>query len=189
MKNTINKIKAWALRGVITTTIIGFVALINPVHAQFNSPSPTPAYTVSTNFGALSATVSYFTLLTNAAKISQVQIIGGAGVTVMDMYDNSVTNFSYTNGAYATLTNYTSNVVYQTISPLTGVTNNFTNLQLVTVTITNAANTNVIPYRTYIAAPNTLATYTVNDINSKGISVRVNASTNATILVTYRPND
>lgn len=181
-------LKSIGILGAASSLFIALTLLINPVHAQFNSGSVTPSFTAAINLGAQS-TLGYTNILTNACKISQVQIVGGATTAIIDMYDRNNTNFFFTNAAYATLTNYTTNVVTTNISPLTGFTNIFTNLQLVTLTITNAANTNQIPYHTYIAAPNTLATYTVNDVNSQGISLRFNAGTNVTVLVTYRPND
>lgn len=181
-------IKKLGILGSISALFIFLAQFVNPIYAQFNTPSPTPSLTAVVNLGA-QASQSFTNILTNACKISQVQIAAGAVPAIIDLYDNSVTNFTYTNAQYITLTNYTTNYVTTNISPLTGVTNIFTNLVLLTTNLTVAAGTNQLPYRTYIAAANTLATYTINDINSKGISFRFNAGTNVVVLVTYRPND
>lgn len=178
------------LKPFITCTLIGalIAGLTLTSKGQFNSPSPTPAYTAISNFTTVAAP-SYGLVLTNAAKIARVQIAAGASPVVIDIYDNNITNFQVTNAAYATLTNYTSNVVYTSVSPLTGITNIQTNLSYVTATVTNAAATNIPPYRSFVAAANTLATYDVDMLQVKGIAYRVNTNNGGTLLITYRPND
>lgn len=127
-----------------------------------------------------------FTLLTAPSKISQIQVMSGANNVTVQFYDNNVTNLTFTNAAYTNQINYISNVVYSSVSPLTGMTNLQTNSMLVSSITNVAANTNNLPTWNVAAMANTLATYPVNLLFDRGISI--NASTNCTVLISYRPN-
>lgn len=140
-------------------------------------------YSVFTNVTAGGPVLLY----TNSAKISQIQVLAGANNVTVQLLDNNVTNLTYTNGVYTNLVTYTSNIVYQTISPLTGMTNNQTNFQLYEAMVQVPANTNNLPFLIYGAQANTMATYPINYLASRGILI--NPSTNCTIMVTYRVND
>jgi hypothetical protein len=173
-------------KSLAISALVGLISL-SSAFGQFNTTSPTPSYTVVTNTGTNSG---FFLILTNAAKIANVQVVGGTTYSSVNIYDDKNGTGLWTNSAYATLSNYVSNVVYTSVSPLTGVTNIQTNLQLVTVTVTNAAATNTLPYRTFVAAPNTVSSYNVDMIQARGITLYANSNgSGTTVVITYRPND
>jgi len=156
------------------------------VSAQINTPSQTPALTVFSNN---LVTGGYFPLLTQAVKIAQVQVLAGAtNAGYIFIYDNNVTNATYTNGSYVTRAEFQTNQVYTFISPLTGTTNLQTNAYWAEVTVTNPAATNNLPGRAFPVAAGTMATYPVNMIMAKGVSF-FSSSSNLTLVVTYRIND
>lgn len=157
------------------------------VNAQFNVGSPTVAFTVQTNF--ITAVTTNLILLTNPCKIANIQLIAGANATngfQVDLFDNNATNVTITNAAFTNRVEFTTNQVTTTISPLTGVTNIFTNLQFFETNIVFGTATNNLPFRSFFAVTGTGSSYNVSIINDKGIMVR--ASTNGIVAVTYRLN-
>lgn len=149
-----------------------------------------PSVKAQNNVGLLSVSTNNpvgFTslLLTNACKIAQLQILAGASGTIVDLYDNNLTNMTYTNLAYTNFVQYITNLVSTTIG-VTGVTNLQTNSVLYTATNVVALTTNnALPYTSYPCQANTLATYPLSELQSKGIAIRV-SNTNASIIVRYR---
>lgn len=125
-----------------------------------------------------------FILLTNACRISQIQIIGITNLVLVDFFDSKTSSTNYTNASYVSTTTYATNITTTNISPLNNYTNFTTNIGVYTLTVTNSAGTNPAPYYTFAAPAATIATYPVNFINNRGVLVRV--STNATISLTYR---
>lgn len=178
------KFKNILIKSLALIGLIGALAI--PANAQINVPSPTYSYAIATN---LPATNGYYVLFSTntSVKIASVQILAGAANAQVNIYDNNITNSTYTNNTYVTQTNYTTNVVYQYVSPLTGMTNNQTNFYLFSGTVTNGPNTNALPYTPFFAQANTMATYNVNLLFSKGIALYAN--TNCAILIRYRVND
>lgn len=145
-------------------------------------PSPTYSFSATTNYTAN----GYYLLLTNPCKISSITLMAGSTNFQVDIFDNNATNSTVTNAAYATLTSYITNVVSTNVG-LAGITNVMTNTYLFEGTITNAQATVNLPFRTFLVVSNTLATFPVNMLQTKGVSVH--AYTNGTILVNYRVND
>lgn len=165
----------------ISTAFLAVTLVASSAFAQINTASPTGTYTVFTNFTTLGSAV----LLTNPTKIASIQIMTATNV-VVQLYD-SETGTNLTNAAYVTRLEYLTNWITTNISPLTGTTNIQTNSQLYEATVTNAAATNQLPYKSYAALANTLATYPVNVLCSKGVLVYVPVG--CTVGITYRPND
>ncbi len=158
------------------------VALSVGLSAFAQVPSP-GATILSTNTTSPKTNLMYILPL----KISQIQILAGVNPVVVKLYDNNVAGNTNITSAYTGYTNYVTNVVLNYISPLTGVTNLITNSMIVGTTVSVAASTNILPFYTFLAQPSTLATYSVNIINSKGVVIE--NDTNATITVTGRIND
>ena len=124
----------------------------------------------------------------------------GKNLLIASLYDNAYSNIIYTNQAYNTITNYSTNVVYTYISPLTGLTNNMTNTMIVEVTNSVAASTNnlLTPIGTWAAAPSTTPIFYLNGASpsqgpiagglfSKGVVLTL--STNGGAIIVYRVND
>ena len=127
-------------------------------------------------------------MFVGACKVAQVQILAGSTAVTIGVMDANYAGVVWTNSAYTTLTNYSTNLPYSYVSPLTGTTNLQTNTVIVTTSLSVAAGTNnLLPAYTFFAQPNTLATYPVNLLMSKGIVVT--NSTNCSFNLVYRIND
>ena len=154
--------------------------------------SPTPA--LSTNYtytwngtGANGNAI----LITNPCKIAQIQVLSDALGQVIGVYDNSVTNQTYTNQVFVTRTEVQSNMVITSVSPLTGITNIETNT-VWTENVTTNSSTNTLlnlPQRYFAAGPSSMATYPVNMIMAKGVALSLTKGTNVSVIITYRIND
>lgn len=156
-------------------------------NAQFGSQVASPS--LMTNYTVLT-TANDVVLITNACKIAQVQVLGGAAgtTTIVQLYDNNATNTTYTNVAYTNILIYPTNIVQTTVSPLTGVTNIYTNSMLFETNTGVAAATNGIRFSTFAAPGGTIATYSVDIINVKGLLL-TSSSTNGSVFITYRNNN
>lgn len=165
----------------ISTALLAVTVAASSVFGQINTASPTSTYTAVSNFTTAGAGVLY----TNPAKIARIQIMTATNV-VVQVYDSN-TGTNLTNAAYTTRLEYVTNWVTTNISPLTGTTNIQTNSQLFETNVTVAAGTNQLPYQSYAVLANTLGTYTVNVLCSRGILVYTPVG--CTVAVTYRPND
>ena len=170
------------------TSIVAGVALmigLSSSQAQFNVGVPSPSFITNYSFNTLIQT--NIVLLSNTCKISQIQLMAGGTNFLVNFYDNNLTNTTVTNSAYTNLLGYSTNIVQTTVSGLTGVTNIYTNTMWFETNVTVGQATNQLPYRTYIAPLNTMATYPVNIITTKGIMI--SSSQSGTVIVTYRIND
>lgn len=149
-------------------------------------PKKANADTLVTNFPSAVANGKY-ALITNAARISSVQVLAGTSPVILFLYDTPYGNTNYTNQAYATRVGYSTNIVTATISPLTGYTNTVTNVGWFTASITNAANTNnPLPYKSFAVQANTLGTFPVDYTFTRGITAMV--TTNASLILNYTTN-
>lgn len=174
-------------KSLVVGALVGIGALFGSVNAQINQQSPTFTFTAYTNFAA----AGYASLYTNSAKVSKITLTAPSANVVpaiVQLYDSSTTNATFTNAAYTTVVTYPSNVVTTSISPLTGMTNIETNLMLVTGGVSvAAASNNPLPFRTFPVGAGQTVTYDVNTVNARGIMVMAN--TNVLVVVTYRIND
>lgn len=182
------KFKNMFLKAVIVPVLL----LVMVVATHFNVKAQSvavasPSY--STNITYTSAAATNLLVFTNSVKIAQVQVLAGATFANIGLYDNNATNATYTNAAYVTRLEYSTNAVSTFVSPLTGMTNIQTNLQWFETTVTNGISTNNFPTRNFVAPANTLGTYPVNILMSKGLAFSGTAGTNVTVIITYRVND
>lgn len=178
------------MKNIVKSLIAGVSLLVcaASVNAQINVASPTA--TLTTNFTFTLSGTTNVCLFTNPCKIASVQLIASTGNTfAINLYDNNVTNFTYTNAAYTNIVVYTTNFVNTTVSGLTGVTNVYTNSMLFETNSLFAAATNQLPSWYFAAPPSTIVTYPRNQIMSKGIGIQCSAVTNGTVIIQYRIND
>lgn len=138
----------------------------------------------STYSGSLSA--GYTTVFTYPVNISKITVAGtGVGATTATFYDNSVTNYTYTNAAYTTTTTFPTNIT-------SIITNSQGSLQTniysgyYTTTSTTAAGTNNYPTVAAYSSPSTgiNGPNSVNYNTIRGLSV--NLTTNATVTIEYK---
>lgn len=173
---------------VIPLVLLGMIVATHTSNTKAQSVAVlSPSY--STNIQYTSAAATNILVLTNSAKIVQVQVLAGATFANIGLYDNNATNATYTNAAYVTRLEYSTNFVSTFVSPLTGMTNIQTNLQWFETTVTNGISTNSFPTRNFVATANTLGTYPVNILMSKGLAFSGTAGTNVVVIITYRVND
>jgi len=152
---------------------VGLLLAVNSAKAQS-----------STYSGALSA--GYTTVFTYPVNISKITVAGtGVGATTATFYDNSVTNYTYTNASYTTMITYPTNIT-SIITNSQGSLQTNTYSGYFTTTSTVAAGTNNFPTvaaytspSTGINGPNIVSYNTV-----RGLSV--NLTTNATVTIEYR---
>ena len=145
----------------------------------------------STNIlaGANNYMTNGFVLLTNRANVYSVSLLttvsSGALVSLVDSaeWGSPTYGYYYTNASYVSRGGYATNIVANMVG-YNGYTNWFTNTGYFTYSITNAANTNVLPkLATYALQPNTVTTFPADIIFEKGISALV--STNVSIILYY----
>jgi hypothetical protein len=142
------------------------------------------ALTISTN----TTVTGIYHLLDGPAKVSSVQILAGVNALTVNLFDTGGAYTNYTNSAYTTTQSYMSNIQYSYISPLNGTTNIQTNYYLYTGALAVAANTNnPYPYLSFPCQASVLATYPVNYLASRGLTI--STTTNCTVVITYRIND
>lgn len=141
------------------------------------------SFFASTNVAVASTNL----ILIGPAKAYQLQILAGATSPVTVKLYDSITGNTNISPAFVGYTNYLTNVTYSYVSPLTGMTNFQTNSMIAGVSITNAASTNILQSYVFYAQANTLATYNINFLPTKGIVVET--STNASVTIAYRVND
>jgi 5-keto 4-deoxyuronate isomerase len=137
---------------------------------------------VSTNLTSASTNL----LAVGALRVNQLQISAGSQPVTLTVYDSGVNSNYYLMPAYVGYTNYVTNVVTTYISPLTLTTNVQTNSMIVGYNVTNSASTNLYPSYTFLAAANTLATYPVSILTTRGLVVVNN--TNCTVSASYYGN-
>lgn len=139
-------------------------------------------------------------VIAGPAKVFSIQLLpGSTNLLQASLYDNKYSNIIYTNQAYATLTNYSTNVISQYISPLTGMTNNMTNVMIVVATNNVAASTNnlLYPQGTWAAAASTAPIFYLNAAGPLGAvnggvfaqGVVLTLSTNGGAIIVYRSGD
>lgn len=142
----------------------------------------------ATAFSTNIVTKGTYLLVTNAAVVSTIELTSDKAVLV-DFYDqNTIADpyfgTNYVASAYAYRTTYSTNYVTSYVNQL-GYTNWYTNAGLWTLTLTNAASTNVLAKAgSYAVGANAYAVYPVDQIYNRGIVVT--ASTNVSIAITYR---
>lgn len=169
-----------------TKKFIGYVMLLGALVGLTSSAN---AAQFVTNFTV--GTTTSFLLVSNSvgstsniSRISQIQVLASTNLVLLDILDSNTNNTNYTFSGYTNTISYATNITTTNISPLNGYTNFTTNIGIFTTNNAVAAGTNALPYTSYPAQANTLATYPVNLIMTKGVVVRVN--TNATLIITYR---
>lgn len=142
----------------------------------------------ATSFSTNIVTKGCYTLLTNAANVSVIELTSDKACLV-DFYDQNTQadpyfGTNYATSAYAYRTTYPTNYVTSYVNS-TGFTNWYTNAGVWTLTLTNAAATNVLAKATSLAVgANAYAVYPVDLIFNRGISII--ASTNVSLAITYR---
>ena len=172
------------------TSLLGTGLIAFTASAQFGNQVASPSLYTNYTIASGGANANDVVLLTNANKISQVQVLGGASgtTTVVQQYDNNLTNTTYTNVSYTNFLIYPTNFVNTTVSALTGVTNTYTNAMLFETNYLVAAATNNYRYSIFAAPGGTIATYSVDIINVKGLLL-TSASTNGQVFIQYRNNN
>lgn len=161
------------IKSLVVALVIASVAL------QANA-----AFILSTN----TTTNGIYQLLATGATVSKVIIINSTTNNVPPIvyfYDANWQGTNYSNSAYITITSYSTNLVSTNISLESGMTNFWTNVGPFTFTNTVAASTtNNLPAQIYVGgASGSMVTYNPNLRFERGITIQ--ATTNATILVTY----
>lgn len=127
---------------------------------------------------------------TNRASVYSVELTATANALV-SFYDIDVTNApyygtNYVNASYVSRTSYTTNLVTSYVG-YNGYTNWYTNQGIFTLTVTNAANTNALaPLLSAVVGANTLTTYSVDALFTRGIVAVASSGTNINIVVNYR---
>lgn len=144
----------------------------------------------STNITATAASTA-FLLIPNRAVIKQIMLTGGAGASTLLFYDQNTLAAPYygTNwywSAYATNFTYATNYV-TTFIGYNGVTNYTTNAGVWTISVTNAAGTNLLPVVTAaVVNANQTAVYTPTPppVFAKGVVLTVFTNVGVTIFYT-----
>jgi hypothetical protein len=133
-------------------------------------------------------TNGYYLLSTNRASVYSFEITSTypAVVTLYDC-DSIAAPFygtNYTNAAFTVRTTYPTNYVTSYVGT-TGYTNWYTNAGVMTLTTTNAANTNALPsLASFVVAGGTYAVYNVDALFARGICATI--TTNASMVINYR---
>lgn len=142
-----------------------------------------PVQNLVTNF----TTATTNNLLATNVIISQIQILAGSQPVIVNAFDTAYPSIVWTNSAYISVGQYMTSIVTTVVSPLTGYTNLFTNYGTFTYTNTVAASTNnLLPYQSFAAQANTLATFPVALVNPKGLTLT--STTNCSVIVRYYIN-
>lgn len=139
-------------------------------------------YIASTNL--TSASTNLLTII--PGRIYQLTLSAGSQNAQVTLYDNNVKGNTNISPAYIGYTNYTTNLASTYISALTGTTNIQTNSVIFGGFVTNTASTNLLPGTTYFVQANTVVTYPIAWVTTKGV-VAVN-DTNVAIALFYRGN-
>jgi hypothetical protein len=124
-------------------------------------------------------------LSTSGAVISSITVTAGSTDPVtIKFYDNSAADITYTNAAYTTFQQYTTNLV-TTNTTSTGVINIMTNSVKYNAALSVAAATNDRPISSTVSAvAGGQGTSTGNLIMTRGIVFT--SDTNATVTITYK---
>lgn len=132
-------------------------------------------------------------LMSTNANVYQIQIsTTSASGAVVDFYDcNQLTapafGTNYTNAPYHSRTVFTTNYGVANVGA-TGTTNWITNSGIYTLSVSNAANTNLLPKMVSLAVGANQAVIADVDVTfTKGICVLPN--TNISIILYYKPNN
>lgn len=133
-------------------------------------------------------TNGYYLISTNRASITSVELSGANPGTVM-LFDSDNINAPYYGTNYVT-TNYlyrvTTNGTYVTnFVGYNGVTNWYTNVGVLTYTLTNSVYTNPLPVLgAFVVAGGTYAVYPADILCVRGISAII--TTNVSLVINYR---
>lgn len=125
-------------------------------------------------------------LSTNRMNIQSVTISSDQNV-MLSLYDSDTLTApyfgtNYVTEAYPTRIQYATNRVTSFVGQ-NGITNWYTNAGLWSVTITNAAATNILSSVDFVIGANTAVTYDANILLINGCVMRVN--TNASVVILY----
>lgn len=171
-----------------TILSLSIVALAVTAFAQFNpyTGAPAPAVVMVTLTPGVPALVK-----TNNLNVVGVQLVTTLGTGTVSFYDNNATNApyngtNYVTAAYATTRSFTTNYVTSYVGA-NGYTNFYTNAGLWTLTYTNAAATNALSPKGVL--PLIGGTVTSGNNQMRFVSgIVALATTNATAIITYLPN-
>jgi len=142
----------------------------------------------ATTFSTNIVTTGVYLLVTNAANVYNIELTSDKACTV-HLYDQNTMadpyyGTNYVTAAYPYRTTYATNYVTSYVNQ-TGFTNWYTNAGVWTLTLTNAAATNVMAKAaSFAVGANTYANYSTDLIFNRGVVLA--ASTNVSVIFTYR---